>query len=217
MEAGVVIFPGSNCDRDLIVALSMISKKIHRIWHKDTVLPSNLDIIGIPGGFSYGDYLRCGSMAGNSRIMEEIKRFANRGGLILGICNGFQILTEAGLLPGVLLKNKGLKFISKNIELETVNRNTRFTREIKNKPISMPIAHMEGNYFCDKNTLKSLEDNEQIAFKYKNNPNGSIADIAGIFNKKKNILAMMPHPERAIDKTLAGGDQGLDLFKSLVG
>jgi phosphoribosylformylglycinamidine synthase subunit PurQ / glutaminase len=216
MQSGVITFPGSNCDRDMHDALSKISSKCHKIWHGDSQLPDNLDFIAIPGGFSYGDYLRCGSIAANSPIMVEVKKFAKKGGYILGVCNGFQILTEAGLLPGTLLRNKNLKFICDQVDLEISNKNTKFTKSYQTQNIILPIAHHDGNYFCDAATLKQLEDNQQIAFKYQNNPNGSVADIAGIFNKEKNILGMMPHPERAIDK-LTGNISGLDLFSSLIG
>jgi len=215
MKAAIVTFPGSNCDRDMHQALSKFTNDLHKIWHKDTSLPNNLDLIAIPGGFSYGDYLRCGAIAAHSPIMQEIKKFADKGGYIIGICNGFQILSEANLVPGTLLRNKNLKFISKNLELEVINKNSKFTNKINNNFINIPIAHHDGNFFCDENTLKSLEDNDQIAFKYKNNPNGSIANIAGILNKNKNILAMMPHPERAVDSICFGSD-GSSIFESII-
>ena len=214
-SAAVVTFPGSNCDRDLIVALDKVFNKTYNLWHKDTSLPQNLDLIAVPGGFSYGDYLRCGAMAANSPIMSEIKKFALNGGRVLGICNGFQILIEAGLLPGALLRNKNLKFISKKSNLQIINNSCDFTKSYKSPYIELPIAHHDGNYFCDDDTLKSLQDNDQIAFKYCDNPNGSIDDIAGILNKEKNILGMMPHPERSIDK-LVGGLDGLGIFESLL-
>ena len=213
--AAVITFPGSNCDRDMFVALDKIFNKTYRLWHKDTKIPDDVDFIAIPGGFSYGDYLRSGSMAANSPIMSEVKKFAANGGYVLGVCNGFQILTEAGLLPGVLLRNKELKFISKQITLEIANNNSQFTKGYNKKHIEIPIAHHDGNYFCDDATLESLEENNQIAFKYLANPNGSCKDIAGILNKKKNVLGMMPHPERAIDE-LVGGLDGLPLFQSLL-
>jgi len=213
--AAVITFPGSNCDRDMFVALDKIFNKTYRLWHKGTKIPDDVDFIAIPGGFSYGDYLRSGSMAANSPIMSEVKKFAANGGYVLGVCNGFQILTEAGLLPGVLLRNKELKFISKQITLEIANNNSQFTKGYNKKHIEIPIAHHDGNYFCDDATLESLEENNQIAFKYLANPNGSCKDIAGILNKKKNVLGMMPHPERAIDE-LVGGLDGLPLFQSLL-
>jgi phosphoribosylformylglycinamidine synthase I len=215
MKAAIVTFPGSNCDRDMHTALSKFSNNVSKIWHKDTTIPNNLDLIAIPGGFSYGDYLRCGAIAAHSPIMQEIKKFAAKGGYIIGVCNGFQILSEANLVPGTLLRNKNLKFISKNIELEVTNKNSKFTSQIKNNLINIPIAHHDGNYFCDQDTLKSLEDNDQIAFKYKDNPNGSSANIAGILNKNKNILAMMPHPERAVDSICFGSD-GSEIFSSII-
>jgi len=213
--AAVITFPGSNCDRDLFEALKKTFKKTYKLWHKDTELPKDIDFIAIPGGFSYGDYLRSGSIAANSALMSEVKKFADNGGYVLGICNGFQILTEAGLLPGVLLRNNKLKFISKKVTLEIANNSSRFTSNYNKKHIDIPIAHHDGNYFCNDETLKELEDNNQIAFKYLENPNGSRNDIAGIFNKNKNVLGMMPHPERAIDE-LIGGCDGLPLFQSLI-
>lgn len=212
--AAVITFPGSNCDRDMFVALEKTFQKIYKLWHKDTNLPKDVDFIAIPGGFSYGDYLRSGSIAANSPLMLEVKKFADNGGYVLGVCNGFQILTEAGMLPGVLLRNKNLKFISKKVTLEIVNNNSKFTNNYNKKYIDIPIAHHDGNYFCDSDTLKTLEDNQQIAFKYTENLNGSCKNIAGIFNKNKNILGMMPHPERSIDE-LVGGTDGLPLFQSL--
>lgn len=223
MKTAIVIFPGSNCDKDGIDGLKLISNNIQQIWHKETKLDDDLDLILIPGGFSYGDYLRSGGIAANSNIMPEIIRLANKGVKIIGICNGFQILTEAGLLDGALMKNKKGKFICQNIHLSCQNQSTNFTNQI-NKIIQIPIAHMDGNYYCSDDTLKNLEDNNQIAFKYcdKNgnindqiNPNGSRENIAGIFNKNKNILGMMPHPERAIDQNVNGVD-GILLFNSLL-
>lgn len=215
MQAAVISFPGSNCDRDMYVALNKFCSKVHKVWHKDSSLPENLDLIAIPGGFSYGDYLRCGSLAAHSNIMDEVKRQADRGVKILGVCNGFQILTEAGLLPGTLLRNENIKFLSKKVDLQVVNKNTNFSSKIKKTTISIPIAHHDGNYFCEKDTLKQIEDNEQIVFKYSNNPNGSISDIAGICNKNKNVLGMMPHPERAVDE-FVGGTDGMAIFESLL-
>ena len=216
MKAGVITFPGSNCDRDMYIALKKSFKDVVKIWHKDTKLPQNLDLIAIPGGFSYGDYLRCGAMAANSNIMKEVIKFGENGGYILGVCNGFQILTETGLLPGTLLRNKDIKFISKTVRLKISNKDSKFTKNYKKQAIDIPIAHHDGNYFCDTDTLKSLEDNKQIAFRYANNPNGSLNDIAGILNKEKNILGMMPHPERAIDE-IVGGIDGFGIFESLAG
>ncbi|MBT4990002.1 MAG: phosphoribosylformylglycinamidine synthase subunit PurQ [Rickettsiales bacterium] len=214
MKAGVVVFPGSNCDRDMLMALKAICKDVQYIWHKDSTIPNDIDIIALPGGFSYGDYLRCGAIAASSNIISEIKKSADQGKYILGVCNGFQVLTEAGLLPGTLIRNRDLKFISKVVEIETISTKSKFTNQAKNR-LMLPVAHHDGNYFCDKQTLQSLEENDQIAFQYSQNINGSISDIAGIFNKNKNILGMMPHPERAIDKKTSGTD-GLGIFKSLL-
>ncbi|MFT5795516.1 MAG: phosphoribosylformylglycinamidine synthase I [Ulvibacter sp.] len=223
MKTAIIIFPGSNCDKDGLDGLNKISNNIQQIWHKETKLDDNLDLILIPGGFSYGDHLRSGGIAANSNIMPEIIRLANKGVKVIGICNGFQILTEAGLLDGALMKNVGAKFICQNTYLSCQNQKTNFTNKI-NKIIQIPIAHMDGNYYCSDDVLKNLEDNNQIAFKYCNkngetksefNPNGSKENIAGIFNKNKNILGMMPHPERAIDKDTNGID-GMLLFNSLL-
>lgn len=225
MHAAVIVFPGSNCDRDAVSALEKVGSKVEKVWHQDTSLPSGLDLIIVPGGFSYGDYLRSGAMAAISPIMNEIKKAAANGVNVLGICNGFQILTEAGLLDGVLLQNKGAKFICKTVNLRVENTNSNFTANYqKNQVIQVPIAHMDGNYFADENTLKLLEDNNQIAFRYcdlagkvsdQSTPNGAANNIAGIFNKTKNILGMMPHPERAIDAE-TGLVDGLTMFEGLI-
>ena len=223
MKSSVIVFPGSNCDRDVAVALSKFKFKNKMVWHNDTELPKS-DVIVLPGGFSYGDYLRSGCIASKSKIIKEIIAHANKGGLVLGICNGFQILVETNLLPGALLRNINLRFISKNIFLKVTNLDNKFCSYYKTKNIiELPIAHNEGNYFANKDLLKSLEDQNLIAFKYcddkgiineRSNPNGSKNNIAGIFNNKKNILGMMPHPERLIDPLLSGEDGSL-LFKSL--
>ena len=226
MKAAIIIFPGSNCDRDLAVAFEKVTgKKVTSIWHKEAIIPKNIDIIGIPGGFSYGDYLRSGAVAGKSLIINEVIKAANAGCLILGICNGFQILTETGLLEGVLLKNKNLKFINKDINIKVLNNNTKFSNKYKKDQIlKINIAHNEGNYFTNSNHLKELQNNNLIAFKYcdeigdinnESNPNGSLENIAGIFNSKKNILGMMPHPERMVDKVISNTD-GVNLFSSLL-
>jgi phosphoribosylformylglycinamidine synthase subunit PurQ / glutaminase len=226
VNAAVIVFPGSNCDRDLISTFTAISgKKPHIIWHAETSLPSNIDVIGIPGGFSYGDYLRSGAIAARSPIMQEVIKAAGRGVYILGICNGFQVLTESGLLPGVLMRNKYLRFICKKTILKPVNTDTAFTKYYKKTPtITLPIAHHDGNYFADDETVTKLEGNGQIAFQYctpdgnfseSANPNGSKHHIAGIFSDNKRILGMMPHPERACDPLTAGTD-GINLFKSLL-
>jgi len=223
MKSSVIVFPGSNCDRDVAVALNKFKIKNQMVWHNDSNLPKS-DLVVLPGGFSYGDYLRTGCIASKSRIINEIIKHDEKGGLILGICNGFQILIEAGFLPGVLLRNKKLRFLSKNVFLKVTNTENQFcSKYIKKNIIELPIAHNEGNYFADKKTLKLLEDKKLVAFKYcddkgdineKSNPNGSLNNIAGILNDKKNILGMMPHPERLIDKYLSGED-GSILFESL--
>ena len=223
MKSSVIVFPGSNCDRDVSVALEKFKIKNQMVWHDDTSLPKS-DLVVLPGGFSYGDYLRTGCIASKSRIINDVIKHAKNGGLILGICNGFQILIETELLPGVLLRNKKLRFISKNIFLKVININNQFcSGYMKKHIIELPIAHNEGNYFINNELLKSLEDENLIAFKYcdekgninkNSNPNGSTNNIAGILNDKKNILGMMPHPERLVDPILSGED-GSVLFKSL--
>ena len=224
MKSSVIVFPGSNCDRDIAVALEKMQFKNKMVWHKETKLPKS-DLIVVPGGFSYGDYLRCGSIAGKSKVISSIIDFVKSGGLVLGICNGFQILTETGLLPGVLQRNKNLEFICKNIFVKIDNNSNKYFRNIKKNILKLHIAHNEGNYFCSNDELKSIEDNNQIAIKYcdskglsneTNNPNGAIKNIAGIFNKEKNVLGMMPHPERMIDKYLSGEDGSL-FFENLLG
>ena len=224
MKSSVIVFPGSNCDRDVAVALEKLQFKNSMVWHKDTELPKS-DLIVIPGGFSYGDYLRSGAIAAKSNILTEVIDAGKKGALILGICNGFQILIECGLLQGALLRNSGLKFISKNIFIKVQsNDNNFFSKYKRNDVLKLNIAHNEGNYFTNKKHLKELEDNNLIPIKYCNekgnidiesNPNGSVNNIAGIFNNKKNILGMMPHPERMIDKILSEED-GLGLFSSLM-
>ena len=224
MKSSVIVFPGSNCDRDVAVALKKFQIKNQMIWHDETNLPKT-DLVVLPGGFSYGDYLRTGSIASKSKIINDVIKHAKKGGLILGICNGFQILIETGLLPGVLLRNKKLRFLSKNVFLKVINTDNQFCFNYKNKDIiELPIAHNEGNYFANDELLKNLENNNLIAFKYCNkkgnieknsNPNGSSNNIAGILNTKKNILGMMPHPERLIDPLLSGED-GSILFKGLL-
>jgi phosphoribosylformylglycinamidine synthase I len=224
MKASVIVFPGSNCDRDIKVALEKFQIATTMVWHQETALPPT-DLVVLPGGFSYGDYLRCGSMASKSKVMHEVVKHAEKGGYLFGICNGFQILTETNLLPGALLRNNKLKFICKNVFIKTINNKIAFTKKIpEQKVLSIPIAHNEGNYFASKDQIKSLQDNQQIVFQYcdqdgiinsDNNPNGSILNIAGITNKNKNILGMMPHPERVVD-TLLGGIDGESIFQSLL-
>ena len=223
MKSSVITFPGSNCDRDMDVALKKFGFNNKMVWHNDNELPKS-DLIVLPGGFSYGDYLRCGSMASKSKIMKSVINFANSGGLVLGICNGFQILVETGLVPGVLLRNRYLEFICKNVFVKIDNKNNLYFKNLEKKVLELHIAHNEGNYFCTNEQLKEIEDHEQIAIYYSNkegkteekfNPNGSVKNIAGIFNKKKNVLGMMPHPERMIDKSLSG-DDGSIFFKNLI-
>ena len=222
MNSSVVIFPGSNCDRDMSVALKKFGFKNKMVWHDDADLPKS-DLVVLPGGFSYGDYLRCGSMASKSKIIKSVIKFANSGGLLMGICNGFQILTETQLLPGVLLRNKLSKFICKNVHVKINNTKNKYFNKIKKNTIELHIAHNEGNYYCSNDQMKLIEDNNQIALSYCNkngeinekyNPNGSSKNIAGILNKEKNILGMMPHPERMIDKYLSG-DDGAIFFENL--
>ena len=224
MKSSVIVFPGSNCDRDIAVALEKMQFKNQMIWHKETKLPKS-DLIVLPGGFSYGDYLRSGAIAGKSLIIDEVIKAANNGCLVLGICNGFQILTETGLLKGTLLRNKNLKFINKDIRVKVMNNETKFSNKYKkNEVLKINIAHNEGNFFTDDNHLRDLKENNLIAFKYCNekgnvddqsNPNGSLENIAGIYNSKKNILGMMPHPERMVDKLISNTD-GVNLFTSLL-
>ena len=224
MNSSVIVFPGSNCDRDIAVALEKLQFKNNMVWHKETKLPKS-DLIVLPGGFSYGDYLRSGAIAGKSSIIEEVIKAANDGCLVLGICNGFQILTETGLLKGTLLRNKNLRFINKDIHIKVKNDETNFTNKYKKDQIlKINIAHNEGNFFTDSKHLEDLEKNNLIAFKYcdekgnvneQSNPNGSLENIAGIYNSKKNILGMMPHPERMVDKFISNTD-GVSLFSSLL-
>lgn len=215
MKAAVITFPGSNCDRDMYSTLEKISgRAVQRVWHADTQLPKGLDLIALPGGFSYGDYLRSGAMSAKSPIMQEVIKAAKAGTYILGVCNGFQILTESGLLQGTLMRNKNLKFICKTVELSVENNETSFTRGYqKGQNINIPVAHHDGNFFASDDVLKSLEENGQVAFRYANdNPNGSLNNIAGIFSENKRVLGMMPHPERAADR-LTGGIDGVALFE----
>ena len=224
MRSSVIVFPGSNCDRDIAVALKKLQFKNSMVWHKETELPKS-DLIVVPGGFSYGDYLRSGAIAAKSNILSEVISAGKKGSLILGICNGFQILIECGLLRGALLRNSGLKFISKDILVKVQSNKNKFFNKYKaGEVLKLNIAHNEGNYFTNKKHLEELENNELIPLKYcdkegninlKSNPNGSINNIAGIFNKNKNILGLMPHPERMADKVLSGED-GLGLFLSLM-
>lgn len=217
MKAAVITFPGSNCDRDMRTAIQQVTGvEPYSVWHGDSVLPNGLDFIALPGGFSYGDYLRSGAIAAKSPIMHEVIHQAQKGVKILGICNGFQVLTESGLLPGVLMRNRDLRFICKTTELEIANNDSVFTKNYQQNRIHIPVAHHDGNYFIDEEGLKRLQDNQQIAFTYaQDNINGSLANIAGVMNEQKNILGMMPHPERAVDQSLGGSD-GVALFTSLL-
>jgi len=223
MKSSVITFPGSNCDRDIDVALNKFGFKNEMVWHNNIELPKS-DLVVLPGGFSYGDYLRCGSMASKSKIMQSVINFAKSGGMVMGICNGFQILVESGLLPGVLLRNKYLEFICKNVFVKVNNKKNSYFKNINKDVLELHIAHNEGNYFCTESQLKEIEDNDQIALYYSDkngileeqfNPNGSVKNIAGIFNKEGNVLGMMPHPERMIDLDLSGED-GSIFFKNLI-
>ena len=224
MKSSVIVFPGSNCDRDVAVALEKFQIKNQMVWHDEINLPKS-DLVVLPGGFSYGDYLRTGCIASKSRIINDVIKHAKNGGLVLGICNGFQILIETGLLSGVLLRNKKLRFLSKNVFLKVINVDNKFCLNYKKKDIiELPIAHNEGNYFASKEQIKKLEDKKLVVFKYcdekgninkSTNPNGSSNNIAGILNDQKNILGMMPHPERLIDPLLSGEDGSL-MFESLI-
>ncbi|WP_062197176.1 phosphoribosylformylglycinamidine synthase subunit PurQ [Massilibacterium senegalense] len=216
MKFAVIVFPGSNCDVDMYHAIrDELGEEVEYVFHNVENL-DEYDGILLPGGFSYGDYLRCGAIARFSDAMDAVKKAAEAGKPVLGVCNGFQILLESGLLPGAMLRNKNLKFMCRPVDLIVENNQTMFTTEYEEKQIiSIPIAHGEGNYYCDEQTLKELEEKKQIVFRYKDNPNGSVADIAGIVNKQGNVLGMMPHPERAVD-ALLGSDDGLALFKSIL-
>lgn len=216
MRFAVIVFPGSNCDVDMYHAVKdELGEEAEYVWHDEKSL-DDFDGVLLPGGFSYGDYLRCGAIAGLSDIIPAIKKAAEQGKPVLGVCNGFQILTEMGLLPGALLRNKNIKFICKTTPLEVVNNRSIFTNKYeKGETINIPIAHGEGNYYCDDKTLESLINGNQIVFKYRSNPNGSLSDIAGITNERGNVLGMMPHPERAVS-SLLGSSDGMNLFKSIL-
>lgn len=218
MKAAVVVFPGSNCDRDMAVAIELVSgHKPLLLWHDSAELPAGLDLIALPGGFSHGDYLRSGAIAAHAPIMREVASAASRGTPVLGVCNGFQVLTEAGLLPGALMRNTGLDFICRDVELEVVTTNTPFTRAYANgATITVPVAHQEGNFQADVETLDRLEQQGQVAFRYKNDINGSSRNIAGILNDKGNVLGMMPHPERVIEPA-HGNTDGRLLFEGILG
>ncbi|MFZ3591194.1 phosphoribosylformylglycinamidine synthase subunit PurQ [Bacillus sp. DJP31] len=216
MKFAVIVFPGSNCDVDMFHAIKdELGEEVDYVWH-DTESLDSYDAILLPGGFSYGDYLRCGALARFSKVMGAVVKAAAVGKPVLGVCNGFQILLEAGLLPGALRRNKDLKFICGQVELVVESNNTIFTSGYEvGEVITIPVAHGEGNYYCDEKTLQELVDNEQIAFRYNEDFNGSLSNIAGITNKQGNVLGMMPHPERAVD-TLLGSSDGLQLFQSIL-
>ncbi|WP_002151461.1 phosphoribosylformylglycinamidine synthase subunit PurQ [Bacillus cereus] len=216
MKFAVIVFPGSNCDVDMFHAIKdELGEEVDYVWHDRENL-DEYDAILLPGGFSYGDYLRCGAISRFANAMKAVQKAAEQGKPILGVCNGFQILVESGLLPGALMRNENLKFMCRTVQLRVENNETMFTSQYeKDEVINIPIAHGEGNYYCDEATLKQLEENNQIAFRYVGNPNGSVSDIAGIVNEKGNVLGMMPHPERAVDELL-GGAEGLKVFQSIL-
>ena len=218
MRSAVIVFPASNCDRDAATALERLSGiKPHMVWHQESALP-DVDLVVLPGGFSYGDYLRCGAMASQSAVMRAVKAHADKGGAVLGICNGFQVLTETHMLPGALMRNADLKFVCRPVGLEVEETQSAFTRGYrKGQRVTFPVAHGEGNYVADEETLDRLEGENRVVFRYAkgDNPNGSARDIAGILNEKRNVLGLMPHPERVVDPLL-GGTDGIALFKSLI-
>ena len=217
MQSAVVVFPGSNCDRDMAVALERVAGgRAHRIWHREAELPAGLDLVALPGGFSFGDYLRSGAVAARSPVMAAVRRFAAAGGLVLGVCNGFQILVEAGMLPGAFLGNAGLRFVCRDTELAVAAADSAFTRGYRRgERIRIPVAHAEGRYHATPETLRALRDEDRVAFRYAgDNPNGSEDDIAGVLSANRRVLGMMPHPERATEAALGGADGGR-LFASL--
>tara|TARA_R110002073_G_scaffold257367_1_gene420086 strand:- start:264 stop:932 length:669 start_codon:yes stop_codon:yes gene_type:complete len=217
MKAAVITFPGSNCDRDLAVAFAAAGADVARVWHKDTALPGGVDVVAVPGGFSFGDYLRCGAIAAQSPIGAAVRAHAARGGYVLGICNGFQVLTEMGLLPGALMRNTGLKFVCRPLTLRIETADSAFTAGWKTGDLAkVPVAHHDGNYTADPDTLARLRGEGRVAFRYIENPNGSADDIAGILSENRRVLGMMPHPERACEPA-HGGTDGAALFRSLTG
>jgi phosphoribosylformylglycinamidine synthase len=217
MRFGVIVFPGSNCDHDAFYAVANnLAQPVEYIWHDSSTLGA-VDAVILPGGFAYGDYLRCGAIAKFSPVMKAVRQFASDGGLVLGVCNGFQILVEAGLLPGALIRNRGLKFICREVRLTVETADSPFTSAArKGQTLRMPIAHGEGCYFADERTLDELEAEDRIAFRYDGNPNGSLRDIAGILSRERNVMGMMPHPERATEP-LMGSSDGLTVFQSMLG
>ncbi|MFO1166283.1 MAG: phosphoribosylformylglycinamidine synthase subunit PurQ [Paracoccus sp. (in: a-proteobacteria)] len=217
MKAAVITFPGSNCDRDLAVALAQAGADVVRVWHKDTELPAGTDLVGVPGGFSFGDYLRCGAIAAHSPIAPALRAHAARGGYVLGICNGFQVLTELGLLPGALMRNAGLSFICRSVGLRVASSASAFSAAYRpEQEIRLPVAHHDGNYQIDAEGLAALRDQDRIAFTYGPGINGSVGDIAGVLSENRRVLGMMPHPERAVEAA-HGGRDGAGLFASLMG
>ncbi len=217
MRAAVITFPGSNCDRDLSVAFAQAGFEVVKVWHKDTVLPDRVDIVGLPGGFSHGDYLRCGAIAARAPVMAPVAKFAQDGGHVLGICNGFQVMLEAGLLPGALMRNAKLKFLCKPVGLRVEAETSAFLDGYgKGVEVSFPIAHHDGNYTADAATLDRLEGEGRVAFRYLDNPNGSARDIAGILSENRRVLGLMPHPERAVDAA-TGATDGAAMFAGLAG
>lgn len=217
MKAVVITFPGSNCDRDLARGFELAGAEVVRVWHKETALPEGVDIVGVPGGFSYGDYLRCGAIAAQSPVGRAITDFAGRGGYVLGVCNGFQILTEMGLLPGALMRNASLKYICKPVTLRVETTESAYTGGYrKGQEVVYPIAHHDGNYTIDAEGLRRLEGEDRVAFRYAEPVNGSVADIAGILSGNRRVLGMMPHPERAVELAQGGAD-GSALFRALAG
>jgi len=216
MKAAVLQFPGSNCDRDMAVALRGAGADVSLVWHKDAALPEGVDLVAVPGGFSFGDYLRCGAIAAQSPICAALVRHAERGGYVLGVCNGFQVLTETGLLPGVLMRNAGIRFVCRQEPLIVGTADSPFTRGYAaGNTVTIPVAHHDGNYYVDADGLARLQGEDRVAFRYAGNPNGSVDDIAGILSGNRRVLGMMPHPERAVDP-LHGGTDGAALFRSLL-
>ncbi|MFD1797234.1 phosphoribosylformylglycinamidine synthase subunit PurQ [Paracoccus aurantiacus] len=215
MKAAVITFPGSNCDRDLRVALREAGADVVSVWHKDDTLPDGTDLVAVPGGFSYGDYLRCGAIAAQSPIAAAIRAHAGRGGYVLGVCNGFQVLTELGLLPGALMRNAGLTFIARPVSLKVATADSIFTAGYEaGEVLQVPVAHHDGNYQIDADGLTALEDQDRIAFRYAPAINGSVGDVAGVLSENRRVLGMMPHPERAVDAR-HGGTDGKAMFASL--
>lgn len=217
MRAAVIVFPGSNCDRDLAIGLEQAGASVSMVWHKDSTLPDGLDLVAIPGGFSFGDYLRCGAIAAKSPISKAVVKHANSGGYVVGICNGFQVLTETGLLPGALMRNSGLKFVCKPVELEVATSDSAFTSGYSaGQRVQFPVAHHDGNYTAEPELLTRLNGEDRVAFRYTDNPNGSSDDIAGVLSENRRVLGLMPHPERAVDAA-HGGTDGVAMFGALVG